>query len=187
MTTNYNQQAKDFLTKTNTTLKIEKATTQKAPLWHNSTKDRDIKHGINYTCTLENKNHKYTFDFWNSIAKAGYLEYATRCKELRSTNNQYGDKVFELLKENKMGIGMLRLQYDRLIEAVEKAIEPTAYDIIECLSPLYEDNLEDFANAFGYDSDSITALKIFEACKEQDRNLRKLWDRSELEALSEIQ
>lgn len=179
----YNKQAIDFLTKTNTTLKIEKATPQKPPLW---TKKGD-KHGINYTCTLENKNHKYTFDFWNSIAKAEYLESAIKCKELRNTNNPHGDKVFALLKENKMGIGMLRLQYDRLIEAVEEAIKPNEYDIIACLNPLYEDNFEDFCASFCYDTDSIQALKTFEAVKEEDRNLRKLFDRSELEALSEIQ
>jgi len=182
MTNNkYLEQAQKFLTDTNTTLTVIKSVPQKAPLW-----DKDGKHGIYYSCTLENKNHKYTFDFWDSIANAEYLEYAIKCKELRSTNNPYGDKVFELLKENKMGVGMLRLQYDRLIESVEEAIKPNAYDILACLSPLYEDNFKDFTDSFGYDSDSITALKIFEACKEQDRNLRKLWDRSELEALTEI-
>lgn len=64
--------------------------------------------------------------------------------------------------------------------------KPKVYDILACLSPLYEDNLKDFCDAFGYDEDSITALKTFEACKDQDRMLRKLFTSEELERLTEI-
>ena len=64
METNYKQQAKDFLTKNNLTLNIRQAVPQKAPLWQKGNEN----HGVNYYCTLSNKDGKhYAFDFWGSI------------------------------------------------------------------------------------------------------------------------
>ena len=63
---------------------------------------------------------------------------------------------------------------------------PSDYDILACLDPLHDNNFEDFCSSFGYDADSITAKGIYEKCLEQDSNLRKLFDRAELEQLQEI-
>lgn len=132
---NYNKQADQFLADTGTTLTIIEAVPQKTPLWAK----KGEKHGTHYSVTLENKNHRYTFDFWDSIA-------------------------------NK-----------------EKNIKPEAYEILACLSPLYEDSFEEFCDSFGYDIDSITAEKTYKACVDQDRNLRKLFTHAEIEKLTEIQ
>lgn len=65
--------------------------------------------------------------------------------------------------------------------------KPTNYDVLACLCPLYEKNFEDFCSAFGYDEDSIKALKTFESCKEQDKELKKLFSRGQLKLLENIQ
>jgi len=64
MNNKYTQQAKDFLKKYELSLNIREAVPQKAPLWQKGNED----HGINYYCTLSNKDGKhYAFDFWGSI------------------------------------------------------------------------------------------------------------------------
>jgi hypothetical protein len=76
------------------------------------------------------------------------------------------------------------------IENAEKkpfSKKPTEYDVLSCLNPLQENDFDEFCNAFGYDNDSRQAEKIFNACVEQDRNLRKLWSIDELLLLREIQ
>lgn len=65
--------------------------------------------------------------------------------------------------------------------------KPTAYSILACLSPLYEDNFEYFCASYGYNTDSINALKTYEAVKEQDYQLKKLFSQEEMEKLAEIQ
>lgn len=63
-----------FLHDTQTTLEIEKAVPQRAPLWH---KASDGGHGIHYSVTLQNKRGSYTFDFWDSIANKANGEKPT--------------------------------------------------------------------------------------------------------------
>lgn len=179
MNTNYLEEAKKFLADTGTTFSIEMAVPQKAPLWSKAGE----KHGINYAVTLDNKNTKYTFDFWDSIKNSEIIEAIDNIKGASwDSERVQAERVLE-----REGIKWRAFQYSKdKKEAEKKKYIPNEYDILACLSPLYEDTLEDFASSFGYDSDSITALKTFEACKEQDRNLRKLWDRSQIERLEEI-
>lgn len=74
-----------------------------------------------------------------------------------------------------------------IIDTVEILIKPSSYDVLACLSPLYEDTLENFCSNFGYDEDSRLAEATFNACREQDRNLRKLFTHDQIEKLTEIQ
>ncbi len=63
---------------------------------------------------------------------------------------------------------------------------PTAYDILASLDG-YEpnDNIDDFASDFGYTKPS-EALRVWEAVKEQYKELCKLFTEEELEKLREI-
>lgn len=199
MNTEYLEQAKKFLADTTTTLEVVKAVPQKAPLWHNSTQDRDIKHGINYSVTLKNKNHSYTFDFWGSIADLEKLElaqeaqargiYSSHYYSIKDWCDKQATATVPNIIKGKKGIGNTigYMWLKNVVDTVNILITPTAYDILACLDVLYEDNFKDFCTSYGYEVDSINALKTFEAVKEQDRNLRKLFDRSELETLAEIQ
>ncbi len=180
----YLEQAKNFLKKTGTTLEIVEATEQKVPLWA-KTKDGDIKCGINYTCTLKNKNATYTFDFWNSIKKREIIEAIRGIKKSSYDQDSKHFKAVDMLEKEGIAWQQLRKSEEAIAEI--KKHEPNEYDVLACISPLYEDNFEDFCAGYGYETDSIVALKTFEACKEQDWNLRKLFDRAELEQLSEIQ
>ena len=69
----------------------------------------------------------------------------------------------------------------------KKQDTPSDYSILACLDILYETDFSDFCDSYWYDNDSMNAKKIYDACAEQDRNLRILFDRKELEQLAEIQ
>lgn len=180
MNIDYNKQAKDFLQSIDTTLTIKRATPQKAPLWSS-----DGKYRVNYTCTLENKHHKYTFDFWDSIHNSEIIEAIEKYQSVYMLQSGEDYARQDLFKKEGISLSLLRDRNEK--QKILEKYQPNEYDILACLSPLYENDFKDFCDTFGYDSDSITGLKTFEAVKEQDRNLRILWDRSQLEALTEIQ
>jgi len=176
----YKKQAEDFLTKTNTTLEVKRAEPQKSPLWH---KDGET-HGIHYSVTLENNNAKYTFDFWDSIKNAECLEMIEKYSDERNTGQK--QRLIEILKAEDIIIGQYTPK-KTIMEKIDGVFTPNAYSVLTCLDLLHEKSFQDFCDSFGYESDSRTAEKTYNAVMEQDRNLRKLFDRSELELLQEIQ
>jgi len=182
MKTDYNANAKKFLSDTETTISITEATTQKTSPWCK----KGEKHGINYTVTLENKNHKYTFDFWGSIANKEIADLV-----LSTENMMYEGYSFKLkneLKKRDIDINPFNYRFrpKQLLEVIKKEIIPTEYDIFACLNVLSDDNFEDFCSTYGYDTDSIQAEKTYNACIEQDRNIRKLFNHNQIELLTEI-
>ena len=180
MKNTYEEQASAFLASTNTKLDIIEAEKQKHPLWAK----KEDNHGIHYTVTMSNPHGTYTFDFWDNIHNREIIE-ALKSVKLGTPQGWQDYNQEDLLKKEKISIHKIKQSKEAKAEAIKK-YEPSEYDILACLSPLYEDTLEDFCSSFGYEEDSILALKTFEACKEQDRNLRKLFDRQELELLTEI-
>lgn len=185
----YNKQAEDFLRDTGTTLEIVKAEPQKAPLWAreigqsmNYKGPKKYEHGINYTVTLSNSRHKYTFDFWDSIRDREIIEAIEAFKKNSFAHDSSHYQAEKVLKEHNIPIYRARNDKENLI----KEYMPSSYDILACLSLLDEDTFEDFCSSFGYDTDSIKAEKTYQACIEQDRQLRKLFSDSQLELLAEI-
>lgn len=64
--------------------------------------------------------------------------------------------------------------------------QPTAYDILACLTKCDPGTFYDFCSDFGYDSDSRAAEKIYKAvCKEWE-NVQKIWSSDEIDQLAEI-
>lgn len=180
MNNEYIEKADKFLSDAKTTLKIEKSIEQNAPIW---TKKGE-KHGIKYICTLENTNGKYAFDFWDSIHNAEIIEALDNLQRGEYWNYKPEHYQAERILKNN-GINIYEARKNK--EEIKKRYIPNSYDVLACLNLLSEDNFEDFCSSYGYETDSILALKTFEAVKEQDRNLRKLFERSELEMLSDIQ
>lgn len=142
MNIDYKKQARDFLEKHGLTLNIREAVPQKAPIWQKGNEN----HGINYYCSLSNKDGKhYSFDFWGSIKD----------------------------KENDF-------------RGWSKA--PSAYDILACLDT-YNDGytFENFCFSYGYDTDSITAEKIYKVVQYQTEKLKEILTPEAQNELNEIQ
>lgn len=187
---NYKGQAAHFCDITRTILEIVECVPQKPPQWWNSSQDRDIKHGIKYSITLKNPRGAYTFDYWGSIADAEKLELA---RDVVQRQNFDSPRFFALsdFLEKQTGkklekLAMFGVNKSKIIARVKEAIKPSAYDILTCLHPMSEDTFEDWCVLFGYDTDSRTAEKTYNACVEQDRMLRQLFTHAELEAMQEI-
>lgn len=184
-TTNYEKQAQDFLKKTETTLEIKEATTQTPPKW--ATGEKDAHKHIQYTCTLKNKHHTYTFNFWGSIHDYEIINaiknYSKGKFEYLFTPEDY--YMQNILKSE--GIAFRKVSHTKgYREEILAKYTPTAYDVLACLSPLYEDTFEDFCASFDYDVDSRKAYNIYQEVLAQDNNLRRLFNRDELDMLANI-
>ena len=61
-----------------------------------------------------------------------------------------------------------------------------AYDILACLDACFYEDFVDFCNCYGYDIEDEKTKTTYRAVKKQDKQLRRLYNESELEALSRI-
>ena len=69
-------------------------------------------------------------------------------------------------------------------------VEPTAYDILACLSPEEPETVGDIINSFGYEINSLADVRKLEKMarelKRQNAGLRRLFNVHELNQLAEI-
>lgn len=184
MSTNYNKQALDFLESTNTTLEVKEATPQKATSWGKD--DKDAHKHINYTVTLKNDKHSYTFDYWGSIHDYEIIEAVRNYQKVSMLQTGEDYKREDILRENQLFAKVRTMKKEERENYIKENLQPKAYDILACLSPMYEDTFEDFCASFGYDTDSRTAGDTYKRCIEQDRQLHKLFTHEQLEQLTEI-
>ncbi len=66
--------------------------------------------------------------------------------------------------------------------------EPNSYDVLSCISSDYytPDSFAEFCGEYGYDQDSITALKMFKRCDRFAKRLQAFFTEQEAQQLSEI-
>lgn len=171
MTTNYEQQANDFLSKTNTTIKIEFL--KYGSHFTGEKEKRDIYH-----VTIKRGNRSFSFDFGNSISSTGeYIGHKNMC------TNEFGKYVFTKIEFKKQ----LRIRANYFgIEKNPNFKIPTNYDILSCLQKYDVGSFEDFCSEFGYDDDSMKAEKTYNAVCKEYNNVCKIWSDEEIELLQEI-
>jgi hypothetical protein len=183
----YEKQSQEFLSATNSTLTVKLSDKQTAPLWA-----KNEKHGYKYDIELVNARGSYKFSFWDSIANAGYIDALNFIKNSQLGENRTNEyyKAQDLLKSKnalglKSGLSMMRARtkYNEYIDE----LKPSAYSVLACLSVDYSDDFADFCSMYGYDTDSITAKKTYEAVIEQDRQLRRMFTLEELDMLQQVQ
>ena len=75
-----------------------------------------------------------------------------------------------------------------LVDEENKPKRPTKKDILYfmILDDVGNMNFNDFCNEFGYDNDSIKALKIYEGCLKETEGYYNMFDNEEREILSEL-
>ncbi len=175
-TTDYQQQAIDFLNKVGAT--IETNFMRYGRHFDDDKENRDI-----YEVTITNKKgRKYTFNFGNSIADSGF--YYTKGKQKFAIDRKYLDakniltviksKDWEFLNNGKSDI-------------IHYPVKPTEYDILACITKYDPDTFENFCSEFGYDTDSRKAEDIYEAVKDEYLNICRLFNEDELNEMAEIQ
>ena len=171
---NYEQQAKEFLISTGVDIK----TVFKKNDYHfKGDKDkRDI-----YSVTISKGSRAFTFDFGQSIAKS---------RKIRDTKLSHDYSMDgKGINCNKRIVDMAKFRagfpVGHIIEV--KGSEPTAYDILACLTKYDPNTFEDFCSEFGYSIDSISAMETYKAVKKEWKNVQTIWTDKEIDLLIEIQ
>jgi len=176
-TTNYNQQATDFLTSTGTLLTVNFL--RQGKYFADDKDERDI-----YQCELKRGNRSYKFEFGQSIANSGfYYQY-------KSNKRQFPLDRKYLLKENRskllFHIKMNDGVFTPSLDTIHYPTAPDAYSILACLTKYDCGTFEDFCSEFGYDTDSKKAEKTYNAVKDEYMNVCALFTDAEIEQLQGI-
>lgn len=180
----YDKQASDFLKSVGATIEIK----FKRFGFHfiDDTDKRDI-----YSITIKRGDRSYTFDFGNSINDSSFKIINTNThqevkygwfkelyNDLKTIPRPEQEKYFKKYVLNKFGVmGCFKIVNPKA---------PSEYRILCCLS-VFDGDFKDFCGDFGYNEDSIKALKTFKAVQEESNNLKMLFSDVELEQLAEIQ
>lgn len=82
--------------------------------------------------------------------------------------------------------GKFRFDFWDSIYNTERDVEPTAYDILACLTKYDPGTFEDFCSELGYDEDSRRAERIYFAVQKEYSQLSKLFTEKQMEELAEI-
>lgn len=163
----YDQQAVDFLYKTNTT--IEMKFLKNDFHFEGDKEKRDI-----YLITIKRGNRQFSFNFGQSIV-----------------NSQHYVDTLNKRKYSVLGIGIgnnYKITPEGLRDFCNlvKGTEPRNYDILACLTKYDPGTFENFCSEFGYDEDSRMAEKTYKAICEEYKNLCALFNEDEMDLLREI-
>jgi hypothetical protein len=161
---NYTKQARDFLEKTETELRV--AFVRHGTHFVDDKETRDV-----YECLLFRGDRMFKFEFGNSIVASCKFRYGSLVANDMQTLSKMAKR---------------HLAKGEVMENKSFAV-PTAYDVLTCLQKHDVGTFKDFCSEFGYDEDSRKAEKIFRAVVVEYGNVRKIWSEEEIELLREIQ
>lgn len=168
----YTEQAEKFLKDTETKFSVKFV--EYARHFVGDKEMRDI-----YEITLQRGERKFVFNFGQSINASGrFWKYGNSSRGVSNGFLPKGSKVWHKPVDSCTGM--------REWEVNKNWAEPTAYDVLACLTKNDPGTFEDFCNDFGYDTDSRTAEKTFKAVVNEWQNIAMLYTDKEIEALQEI-
>lgn len=165
----YTKQANDFLKKANATIEIDCVGLAINQEWEEK-KLRNL-----YKVTLSTPRGSMIFNFWDSIyntkiKKMSLEEYAEKKYKCRFNFLNYSDKI-RAQKELK----------EKKAEA-----QPTAYDVLACITKSDPGTFENFCFEYGYNEDSRTAERIYFAAQKEYSQLARIFSQQQLEEMQEI-
>lgn len=189
---NYNEQAENFLQKTQTTFKAEFLENRK--YFDDDTHARDV-----YLITLTRGNRQFSFNFGQSLEKSKDWLIRTH-KETKRTKKypleQFLDSYDRQKNKNNddylladLRIKQYNLYNDHFIfiDTIKRKSAPTAYDVLASLQKYDVGTFENFCIYFGYNNDSIKAEKIYKRVVKEFNEVQKIWNDQEILELQEIQ
>lgn len=157
--TEYEQQANDFLKECDATMTITFSHIGTNELWE----DKDLREVYHFAITTPRGS--YSSLFYDSIY-----------------HYQQKQKAEKVLK----GHAWFRDMETRPQAIKAKNYTPTAYDILACLNGYIPSTFDDFCYEYGYNADSIRALKVYLECQKEHSGLAKIFTSKQLEKLNEI-
>lgn len=159
--TDYQAQAKQFLTDCNATIEINFIGKEIPFHWLGETKPHN-----KYQFTIKTPRGKYTSCFWDSL-------YNTEVSEVSETTyaQQKYKASYDCLRSHEKAKARAELA------KLKAKARPTEYDILAAVEK------------YGYDSystDSISARETFLACGEEYAGLRRIFTEEQMEKMREI-
>lgn len=190
----YEEQAQKFLKDTNTTLKVEFV--EHGKHFEDDEEERDI-----YLITLQRGERTYEFKFGQSIANSGLRLFRDKEKKKKTEHNGFTipkeirNSYEEFLKSDKSKLSYsnpLRRWFEKEHFNLsgltyDLGEEPTAYDVLSCLTKYDPDTFEEFCSSYGYEEDSRKAEKIYFKVRDEFKEVRMLWSDEQLEELQKIE
>jgi hypothetical protein len=168
----YDQQALDFLSLTGATItKTFFAFDRHLP------GDKDKR--IIWNITIERTGRSFSFKFGDSLHAT---QEALRKAGFGLMNDWH--KHFSYPAKKLADNDFIKLIPQSRIAKYAKA--PSDYDILACLTKHDPESFSDFCSNFGYDEDSRSAEKTYNAVANDWKNLQILFTDSEIEKLQEI-
>ena len=169
MKTNYEKQATDFLEKTGCKMTITFKENRK--YFPEDKETRDV-----YDVKIERGKRKFKFEFGNSIADSQYYQ-----------DLQFSDRKYTL--NGGCLTGRYRIvdmdRYSTYIKLMPGK-SPSEYSILSCLTKYDPESFENFCSEYGYDEDSRTAERTYNAVVKEWQNVCMIWADDEIEELREI-
>lgn len=163
----YDEQAQKFLEKTGTEFKAEFL--RYGPHFEGEANKRDI-----YKITLKRGRREFTFNFGQSVYCSG------RWVALQ-------DSIYHAKRGDRSNKLHVPPGGHTTWKRNEKFEEPSAYNVLACMTKYDPGTLENFCSEFGYDADSKKAEKIYLAVIDEYKNLTMLFNEEELQEMAEIQ
>lgn len=103
-------------------------------------------------------------------------------------NRDWGDKTLR----NTYSVtivtprGEMTIKYWDSVYNTKHDIKPSEYDILSCLQKNDCGTFEAFCYAFGYDTDSMRAFRIYQRCVEEYNDLCRIFTEEQMEKLRKI-
>lgn len=170
----YDIQANRFLEKTNTEIKI--VFKENAKYFHTDKETRDI-----YNITLIRGNRKYTFTYGNSLHDSEFYVQIGRTKHMLPRDKTNSKDLKYFIKNN------INSNYISGIDKIHYPVPPSPYDILAGLEKYDYESFENFCYEYAYNTDSKSAERIYNNCREQYLQLCSLYNEEEMEMLRDIQ
>lgn len=122
-------------------------------------------------------------DFLRKTGTACEIEYAGK-----AINEMWHDKelrnFYQVTLSNQRGVYTYTF-WDSVYNT-KKRKKPDEYDVLACLTSYDVGTFENFCADFGYDTDSISALKTYMAVQKEYDGLRGIFTPEQMEMLGEI-
>lgn len=128
--------------------------------------EREYNHFLNQYCTPPVGNRLL------KITPTGIMS------TIHSAKNYVEKRILRAIEELK--------KETVLLDQADNIVEPSAYDLLACLTKYNPGTFENFCGDYGYDTDSRKALKIYKTVVKEWKDLTSIFNEQELEALAEI-
>lgn len=148
-------------------------------------KEKDLS--INWIVTLTRNNRSMEVEYMQGI---GHLPKQIQPTFFGHKRYHEDDEIMFACEKGKVGewrdaFGEVRPAYKE-----QKLLPPKLHDVLYCLvldaDVLDYSGFENWANEFGYDSDSIKDRKIYDACLKEALEFKQLFTEQEIAELHEI-